>query len=153
MAPLDAIAATLRETGWLEPATRVTHLTGVTLLFGTISVVDLRLLGLWRRMPVRRLSGRLLPWTAASFALIVPAGLVLFLTHAGELINSGVFALKMGLILAAGVNAGVFHAGAYRSAAAWDVGAMPPPAARLAGALSLALWLAVLACAFSLPEH
>ncbi len=77
----------------------------------------------------------------------------MFVANADELIGSGVFALKMGFILAAGVNAGIFHAGAYRGAAAWDVERIPPPAARLAGGLSLALWLAVLACGFLLPEN
>jgi hypothetical protein len=129
------------------------HLGGVALLLGTIVAVDLRLLGLWRHKPLRRLAARLLPWTAASFALIVPAGLLMFVAHADVLIDSGVFVLKMGLILAAGVNAAVFHSGAYRGAAAWDVDAMPPPAARLAGALSLALWLSVVVCGALLPEQ
>ena len=127
------------------------HLTGVTVLTGTVAFVDLRLLGLLRAWPVRRLARRLLPWTAASFLLIVPTGLAMFVAHAGELVNSGVFALKMGLIFAAGVNAAVFHTGAFRGAAAWDVGRVPPPAARLAGLVSLALWASVIACAVSLP--
>jgi len=127
------------------------HLTGVAILVGTVAVVDLRVLGAWRRWPVRRLARRLLPWTAASFLLIVPSGLTMFALHAAQLVTSGVFALKMGLIMAAGVNAAIFHAGVFRGAAAWDVDRMPPPAARLAGALSLALWASVIACGLSLP--
>ena len=150
---MTALATAIQESRWLGPAALAVHLSGVALLLGTIAVVDLRLLGLWRHKPVRRLSARLLPWSAASFALIVPAGLLMFVAHADELIDSSVFVLKMGLILAAGVNAAVFHAGAYRGASAWDVGVMPPPAARLAGALSLALWVAVVVCGASLPEH
>jgi len=158
MSPIDALAASalaraMQESRWLAPAALAAHLGGVAVLLGTIAVVDLRLLGLWRGLSVRRLAGRLLPWTAASFLVIVPAGLLMFVAHAGELIDSGVFALKMGFILAASVNAGIFHAGAYRGAAAWDAGRMPPPAARLAGGLSLALWLGVLACGFLLPER
>jgi hypothetical protein len=149
---VNAVAAAVHGSRWLGPAALATHLTGVTVLLGSIAVVDLRLLGLWRRIPVRRLTARLLPWTAASFLLIVPAGLLMFLAHADTLIGSGVFALKMGFILAAGVNAAVFHTGAYRSAGGWDVERMPPPAAKLAGGLSLALWLSVLACGLSLPD-
>jgi len=149
---VNAVAAAVQGSRWLGPAALATHLTGVTVLLGSITVVDLRLLGLWRRVSVRRLTARLLPWTAASFLLIVPAGLLMFLVHADTLINSGLFALKMGFILAAGVNAAVFHTGAYRSAAAWDVDRMPPPPARLAGGLSLALWLSVFACGLSLPD-
>jgi len=150
---VTALASAIQESRWLGPAALAVHLAGVAVLLGTIAAVDLRLLGLWRHKPVRRLTARLLPWTAGSFLLIVPAGLLMFVAHAGELIDSGVFALKMGLIFAAGVNAAVFHAGAYRGAAAWDVDAMPPPAARLAGALSLALWLSVVVCGALLPEH
>jgi hypothetical protein len=147
----SAFGTAMRQSRWLGPAVLATHLSGVALLGATIAVVDLRLLGLWRRLPVRRLAARLLPWTAASFLLIVPSGLLMFIAHAGALVDSGVFALKMGFIMAAGVNAAVFHAGAFRGAGAWDVERMPPPAARLAGALSLALWIAVIACGLSLP--
>lgn len=148
----EALGGFMRDIAWLHGALLAAHVSGVVLLLGTIAVVDLRLLGLWRAKPVRRLAARLLPFTAGSLALIVPAGLLMFMARADELVDSGVFALKMGLILAAGVNAAVFHAGAYRGAAAWDTGRAPPPAARLAGAVSLTLWLSVVACGLSLPQ-
>ena len=44
------------------------------------------------------------------------------------------------------MNAAVFHTGVFRSVEAWDRGAAPPAAARAAAALSLATWIAVLAC-------
>jgi hypothetical protein len=44
------------------------------------------------------------------------------------------------------VNAAVFHAGVFRGAADWDVNRMPPPVARLCAALSLLLWISVIAC-------
>jgi hypothetical protein len=122
------------------------HLTGIALLVGSIAMLDLRLLGLSRAVSVKRLAAHILPWTAAAFLLIVPSGLMMFIAHASDLIKSDVFALKMSLLLAAGANAGVFHAGVYRGAASWDVERLPPPAARLAAALSLALWLSVIAC-------
>lgn len=158
MSPVAALessplAAAVQASPWLGPAALTVHLLGVGVLLATIAVVDLRLLGLWPHRPVRRLAARLLPWTAGSFLLIVPAGLLMFAANAGALIDSGVFALKMGLIFAAGANAGAFHAGAFRGVAAWDTGRMPPPAARLAGALSLTLWLAVITCGFLLPER
>jgi hypothetical protein len=149
----SALAVAMRESRWLGTAALTAHLAGVAALLATIVVVDLRLLGLWRGWAVRQLAARLLPWTAGSFLLILPAGLLLFVAQAGTLVDSGVFATKMGLILAAGVNAGIFHAGAFRGAAAWDVDRMPPAAARIAGAVSLVLWLAVIACGFLLPER
>jgi len=142
----SGLGQAMRQWLWLYPAVETVHITGIALLFGSIVVLDLRLLGLSRSLSVRKLAGHTLPWTAAAFLLIVPSGLAMFTAHASEFIDNPVFAVKMGLILAAGVNAAVFHTGVFRGAQAWDVDVMPPMAARAAGAVSLALWLAVIAC-------
>ena len=151
MAPMGAIEASalgqaMRQSLWLYPAVEVAHLAGIALLVGSIVVLDLRLLGLSRALPVRKLAAHVLPWSAGSFVLIVPSGLAMFVAHASDFIASPVFALKMCLILAAGVNAAAFHAGVFRGASQWDVDAPPPLAARFAAGLSLALWLSVIAC-------
>jgi hypothetical protein len=143
---MSVLGVALRESLWLYPIVEVVHLTGIALLVGSIAMLDLRLLGLSNSLPVRRLASHILPWTAASFVLIVPSGLAMFVAHAGEFIANPVFALKICLILAAGVNAAVFHAGVYRGASDWDVNRTPPVAARLAAALSLLLWVSVIAC-------
>ena len=151
MAPTGFIESTalglaMRQSTWLYPAVETAHIIGLALLFGSIVVLDLRLLGLSRSLPVRKLAGHVLPWTLASFLLIVPSGFMMFVAHAGDFIANPVFALKICLILAAGTNAALFHAGVFRSAANWDVGVMPPAAARAAAALSLLLWVSVIAC-------
>ena len=142
----SALGAAMRQSLWLYPIVEIVHLVGLALLFGSIAVLDLRLLGLSRSVPVRRLAAHVLPWTAGSFLLIVPSGLAMFAAHASDLIANPVFAIKMGLILAAGTNAALFHAGAFRGAADWDIGRRPPVAARIAALLSLALWASVIAC-------
>jgi hypothetical protein len=136
----------MRQWLWLYPAVETTHITGIGLLFGSIAVLDLRLLGFSRTISVRNLAKHTLPWTAGAFLLIVPSGLAMFVAHASEFIGNPVFAIKICLIMAAGVNAAVFHAGVFRGAAAWDVGVMPPLAARAAAALSLLVWVSVIAC-------
>lgn len=151
MAPMGVIESTalglaMRQSTWLYPAVETVHLIGLAILVGSIAVLDLRLLGFSRSLPVRRLAAHVLPWSIGGFALILPSGLMMFVAHANDLISNPVFALKVCLILAAGTNAAVFHAGIFRGAAAWDVDAMPPPAARASAALSLALWLTVIAC-------
>ena len=150
MTPMGAIEASalgvaMRQWLWLYPAVEVVHIAGIALLFGSIAVLDLRLLGFSRSISIRRLAHHVLPWTAASFLLIVPSGLSMFAAHASEFIASPVFALKMGLILAGGVNAALFHAGVFRRAASWDT-ETPPPAARAAATASLLVWLSVIAC-------
>ena len=142
----SALGQAMRQWLWLYPSVETVHIVGIALLVGSIVVLDLRLLGLSRSLPVRRLSAHILPWTAASFVLIIPSGLAMFVAHAGELIANPVFAVKMCLILLAGANAGVFHAGVFRSAGKWDVDVMPPLAARAAAAASLLIWISVIAC-------
>jgi hypothetical protein len=155
VSPLGALEASefaraMRDSVWLFPAIKAVHLAGISLLLGSIMVLDLRLLGVRRSVPVRRLAARLLPLSAGSFLLIVPSGLAMFMARPAALIADPVFALKFCLILAAASNAAVLHAGAFRGAASWDVGAMPPSAARIAAALSMLLWLSVAACGRSL---
>ena len=142
----SALGQAMRQWLWLYPSVEAVHILGIALLVGSILVLDLRLLGFSRSLPVRRLAAHILPWSAASFALIVPSGLAMFVAHAGELIANPVFPVKICLILLAGANAGIFHAGVFRSAAQWDVDVMPPIAARAAAALSLALWVSVIVC-------
>ncbi|HWA37192.1 MAG TPA: DUF6644 family protein [Burkholderiales bacterium] len=149
--PIGAIEASglgqaMRQSLWLYPIVEIVHLLGLALLFGSIVVLDLRLLGFGRRISVKSLAGHVLPWTAASFVLIVPSGLAMFTAHAMDFIGNPVFALKIGLILAAGINAAVFHAGAFRTAGTWDADASTPAAAKVAGAVSLLLWISVIAC-------
>jgi hypothetical protein len=146
----SALGRAMREWLWLYPSVEIVHIAGIALLFGSIAVLDLRLLGLSRRISVRWLARHVLPVSAASFALIVPSGLAMFTAHASEFVQSGVFVLKMCLIMAAGLNAALFHALVYRTADVWDTEEMrnlpPPPSARVSAALSLALWLGVIAC-------
>lgn len=155
MTPMGAIEASslgvaMRQWLWLYPSVEIVHIAGIALLFGSIAVFDLRLLGLSRSIPVKALARHVLPWTAASFLLIIPSGLLMFTAHATEFIQSDVFVLKMCLILAAGLNAALFHTITFRTADVWDAEEMrklpPPPSARLAGALSLLLWVSVIAC-------
>jgi hypothetical protein len=142
----SALGVAMRKSLWLYPTVETVHIVGLALLFGSIAVLDLRLLGLGRGISVKRLAAHVLPWTAAGFVLVVPTGLAMFTAHASDFIGNSTFVLKICLIMAAGVNAAVFHAATFRKADAWDVEAPPPAAARLQGALSLAIWISVIAC-------
>ena len=153
--PLGALEASglgraMREWLWLYPSVEIVHIVGIGLLFGSIAVLDVRLLGFSKTISVRRLSRHVLPWTAASFLLIIPSGLLMFVAHATDFISSPVFVIKLCLIMLAGVNAALFHAIAMRTANVWDTEEMrdlpPPPSVRLAGAASLLIWIAVISC-------
>ena len=136
----------MREALWAYPATEALHIVGIGLLFGSVAIVDLRLIGLGRRVPVSALAGFAVPWSLAGFVLAAATGLLMFTAHAAEFLTLPVFILKMGLILAGGINAAILHAGVLGDTRAWDIGAATPWAAKVAGALSIALWVGVVAC-------
>lgn len=146
--PLDALPLTiaLRESDWLAPSIRVVHAIGFATLASTVIAFDLRVLGLSRRTSIRALSRRLMPWTFAAVAVIVPTGGLLFLSRSADLISSRLFMIKMALIGAAAINAVIFRTGPYQGVKAWDIGVAAPLAARLSVALSIALWISVIVC-------
>ena len=143
---LTALATALRESPRLFATVETLHLLAMASIVGAAIVVDLRLLGVSRTISVRALLRHALPFSLGGFLVALPTGLMMFTAYAGDYLRSPAFPLKLALILAAGVNAGVFHSGAGQHAAAWDSGATPPPAARLAAALSLVFWIGVVVC-------
>ena len=149
--PLGALEASglgraMREWLWLYPSVEIAHIWGFVMLVGSIAMLDLRLLGLSSRVPVRELSRHLLPWTLGALLLIVPSGLMMFIAHADDFITNRAFVLKLTLIFAAAINAVFFHLGPYRSVDRWNVGVATPPSAKLHAALSLMIWMGVIAC-------
>lgn len=149
--PLAAIerlplAVAMRQELWLYPVVEIVHIIGFVTLVGSVIVLDLRLLGMTRVLPVRTLARHVLPWSFGALLLIVPSGLLMFIAHAGDLVGNTAFVLKMSLLFCAATNAALFHAGVFRNAAAWDVGVAVPGAAKLHAAASLLIWTGVLAC-------
>jgi hypothetical protein len=142
----SALAMAMRQELWLYPSIEILHILGFVMLVGSIAMLDLRLLGLSRELSVRRLAGHLLPWTLGALLLIVPTGLLMFVTHASDFITNRAFVVKLALIAAAGLNAVAFHLGAYRSVAQWDHGAGTPAAAKAHAAASLFIWIGVISC-------
>lgn len=149
--PLTAIeqlplAVAMRHDLWLYPVVEVFHIIGFVILVGGIVILDLRLLGFTKALPVRMLSRHVLPWSIGALLLIVPSGLLMFIVHAGDLVGNTAFIIKMLLLLCAGANAAAFHAGVFRGVAGWDIAAEVPGAAKLHALASLLIWAGALAC-------
>lgn len=142
----SGVGRILRESLWAYPAAETLHIIGLATLFGSVLIVDLRLLGFNRGLSVSRLAWHALPWTVGAFMVVMVTGLLMFTAHASELLDNRVFMLKMGLIGASGLNAALLHTGAMSRIAAWDVDAMPPMRVRIAALLSIVLWVIVIAC-------
>ena len=141
-----AIAKAMREWLWLYPCVEIVHIVGFAILVGSIVMLDLRVLGLSKRISVRALSRHLLPWSLGALVLIVPTGLAMFSAHASDFLGNRAFQLKMALLVAAGLNAAFFHTGPYQSVKSWDVDAPAPAIAKVSVALSIVLWLGVISC-------
>jgi hypothetical protein len=137
----------IHESAYGFPAVECVHVVAITLVFGTIMIVDLRLLG-WASIGVRvtALTREILPLTWGAFALAVVTGSLLFVSQPVEYVANTAFRLKMLALVAAGLNMAAFHAVGYRSVASWDAQTPPPARARWAGALSLVCWTAVISC-------
>ena len=142
----SALGRFMREALWAYPIAETLHIIGIAALFGSLLVVELRLLGLGRRISVTSLARLALPWSVAGFVLAAAMGLCMFSAHAAEFIGQPIFMLKMGLILAAGINAAIFHSGPFVVVARWNTEVPPPPSARAAAALSIVLWTSVIVC-------
>ena len=127
-------------TEWLFPIIETLHVMALTLVVGSIAMMDLRLLGIAsRNSTVSRLSNEVLPWTWTAWGVAAVFGTLMFMTKAATYAGNLQFRLKFVCMGFAAVNMLVFHFGAYRQVARWDSGA-PPMSARVAGALSLLLW-------------
>lgn len=135
----------MREALYAYPIAEAVHIIGLALLFGSIALVDLRLLGVGRQVPLRALVSYAVPWSVVGFVIAATAGVAMFTAHAAEFIEQPVFLTKMALIVAGGANAALLHVGVMRDPA-WDAGELAPARARAAAALSLAVWLGVIVC-------
>jgi hypothetical protein len=142
----SGLAVAMRQWQWLYPIVEIVHIVGFVVLVGAAFMFDARLLGRSRALPVSGLERHLLPWARWSLALIVPSGLMMFAAHATEMATNEAFRLKLVFLAAALANAAVFHRWPFRTVADWDTEVIGPGAARAAGALSLVLWTAVIAC-------
>jgi hypothetical protein len=142
----SGIAVAMRQWLWLYPIVEIVHIVGFVILVGAAFMFDLRLLGVSRGLPVSAMADHLLPRARLALVLVVPSGLLMFMAHATEMLENPAFRLKLLLIAAAVLNAGIFHRWPFRAVGDWDTELPSPPTARLAGVLSLLLWTGAIAC-------
>jgi hypothetical protein len=133
--------AYLRESTYGFSALLTVHVVSLCIFFGLVLMMDLRLVG-WGNLRTRAvdMSARLFPWQVFGFAIMVVTGVALVWAQPLRYYGKTFFWWKMGLMVLAGVNAGLIHFITSRSANAWD-----SAAARFAGAASIILWTAILA--------
>jgi len=140
----SGLANRIRDSLYLFPLIESTHVIGLSTVFGTIAIIDLRLLGIAStRRPFSRVASDVLKWTWAAFLLTVVTGLLMFITNAGVYYNNLFFRTKMALLLLAGINMLLFELTAGRSLQRWDKD-NAPLAGKTIAALSLVLWITII---------
>ena len=139
----SALGMFMRGSGlWTYPVVNLIHILGVATLFGAVLILDLRLLGVWRRAPLPAIATAAAPVAMAGFALAAASGLCLLATNALEYEKNPFLLVKF-----AAIGLGLLNAVALRRTAAWRAHATRnlsrSEARRLAlmGGVSLASWL------------
>src|SRR5690349_2628971 len=130
---------------WAWPALEMLHYLGLSMLFGTVGLFDLRVLGLIRRIPITALH-RLIPFGLGGYALNLLTGLAFFSAHPDQYAYNSAFHWKLVFMTLAAINVAVFYTTAFSALRATPPGAAAPRRARVLTGISLICWLGVLTC-------
>ena len=143
----SALGQLMRASGvWAYGIVNLIHILGIATLFGSVLAFDLRLLGLWQRVPLAALERPTLTLAACGFSVAVLSGITLLSTNGSEYVGNPFLVLKLWAI-----GLGLANIGGAQFLPAWQARAVEPhgPRQRLAlrvvGATSLACWLAAVA--------
>jgi hypothetical protein len=133
----------MRSSGvWAYGLVNLVHILGIATLFGAVLVLDLRLLGAWRRIPLVSLTQPTVPLAAGGFVCAVLSGVCLMTTNATEYAGNPFLMIKFPAIAVALANVAVV-----RSLDGWKVRGTREPSPRegrqlaICGGVSLAAWL------------
>ncbi|MCM2439450.1 hypothetical protein HGO34_06935 [Agrobacterium vitis] len=129
-----------RSSVWAYPIASWVHLVGLAMLFGTITAVDLGLIGIAKNLRTQTIRSTLIPMALTGFGIAVASGLLLFAPAAREYANSSYFLVKIGLIVVAGANAILLHQALRRGVPDTAIGC------KLLGTASIAIWGMVIFC-------
>jgi len=141
----SGLATEIRDSLFLFPMIESTHVIGLSLVFGTIAIIDLRLLGIASaRRSFRQMASDILKWTWGAFAVTVLTGSLMFITNASVYYHNLYFRMKMLLLVLTGINMLVFELTAGRTIHGWDEAPAAPRAGRTVAALSLAMWIGII---------
>jgi len=140
------VAKAISENEILFPWIESVHVLAIVLVVGTISIVDLRLLGVASLdRSARRLMQDVLPFTWGAFVVAAITGSLMFASDAVNYAHNFFFRGKLVLLMLAGLNMAVFHLIGVGNIARWGVTRQTPWPAKAAAAVSLLVWIAVVA--------
>jgi hypothetical protein len=142
----SALGHAMRDTGvWTYAVVNLTHILGVATLFGSILLLDLRLLGLWKHIPLALLSKATVPMAAAGFAVAALSGSGLLATKATEYVGNPFLYIKFPAIALALLNVFLIHRSlAWKAHRVRALSSREESQLRAMGGTSLVCWLTAL---------
>jgi hypothetical protein len=146
----SGFAAAIRQSPWLYPAANVGHIISLMVFAGAIAVMDVRLLGGLSATAPAPLLARARNFALAALTGMAVTGSLLFSAEASHLALNPVFQLKAVLFAAGLINVAIYEFWARRTVEHIAAGAAMPARAKVTGALSLVIWIAVAACGRSI---
>ncbi len=122
------------------PLVLTIHSIGMAIMVGLVSVVDLRLLGRFERIPYTALDNLIrVAWYGLAFNVI--SGAALFTSQAVFYTTSPTFLFKMLMVLCGSITAAYLQPRLRREASSWVSGHAVPQGVKTLAAASLAIWL------------
>jgi len=139
----SALGHYMRETGpWTYAVVNLSHILGVATLFGSVLVLDLRLLGCWRRVPIATLASATIPVATVGFGLAALTGTALLATKATDYLGNPFFDIKFPAIALGLLNVLILNLSrAWRSRATRELSRAEHRQLAVMGGISLACWL------------
>jgi len=129
---------------WWWTFMMILHFLGLIMIVGTVGLLDIRIMGFLKQLPIAPLH-RFLPWAMAGLGVNIVTGLLAFIGLPENYIYSEVFWLKMLSLLLLGLNAAVFYlTDIFAGVESLGAGEDAPMSAKLVAASSLFLWFAVI---------
>jgi hypothetical protein len=143
--PFDEFVATR---DWVWPVCEMFHFFGMALLIGSVGLVDARILGLGKGIPIKSLE-RFVPLGVIGFVINLLTGILFVAGNPvggpQEYLLNLAFQLKMICVLIAGVNLLLFYVlGIAKSADAVGPSGDAPTSAKIIAAVSLVMWFGVI---------
>ena len=139
----SALGHAMRESGvWTYGVVNLTHILGVSTLFGSILVLDLRLLGAWKTVPLSFISRPTVPLAFTGFVIAICSGVCLISTNATEYVNNPFIYIKFPAIALGLTNVGVLNAiPAWKARHVRSLTSIEETKLRIVGGISLVCWL------------
>lgn len=129
---------------WVWGLLMFLHFVGLVLIVGTVGILDLRIMGFLKQLPLAPLQ-RFVPWAMAGLGINVLTGLLAFIGSPDRYVTSSAFWLKMLSLLLLGVNVLTFYlTGISDRMEQLESGDDAPMTAKLIAGTALVLWLAVI---------